>query len=72
MNIHLILSGTLPKDEGRFLYVPPMIWAAEENFDPGLIYLVLTSNLFQESDYYIDYRELLQENMNKDKKNSEE
>ena len=49
-----------------------MIWAAEENFDPGLIYLVLTSNLFQESDYYIDYRELLQENMNKDKKNSEE
>jgi len=51
------------------LYLPPMIWAAEENFDPGSICLVLASELFNESDYYRDYDEFLQEIMNKDKKN---
>ena len=71
-DIHLILNGTLPKDGGRFIYVHPMIWAAEENIDPGSICLVLTSDLFHESDYYRNYKELLQEIMNKDKKNSEE
>lgn len=31
--------------------IPPMIWAAEINFDPGSICLVLASELFDESDY---------------------
>lgn len=39
------------------LYLPPMIWAAEMNFDPGSVCLVLTSDLFDESDYYRDYDE---------------
>jgi dTDP-4-dehydrorhamnose 3,5-epimerase-like enzyme len=41
------------------LYVPPMIWAAEVNFDPGSVCLVLASELYNESDYYRDYDEYL-------------
>ena len=37
------------------LYIPPMIWAAEVNFDPGSICLVLASLLYNEADYYRDY-----------------
>jgi dTDP-4-dehydrorhamnose 3,5-epimerase-like enzyme len=33
------------------LHVPPMIWAAETNFRPGTVCLVLTSHLFEEADY---------------------
>lgn len=36
------------------LHVPPMIWAAETNFDPGTVCLVLTSHYFAESDYIRD------------------
>ena len=41
------------------LYIPPMIWAAETNFDPGTICLVLASNLFDEKDYYRNYDDYL-------------
>jgi hypothetical protein len=41
------------------LYIPPLIWAAEGNFDPGTVYLVLTSALYDEADYYRDYDEFL-------------
>ncbi|MEP7063558.1 MAG: FdtA/QdtA family cupin domain-containing protein [Betaproteobacteria bacterium] len=41
------------------LYVPPMIWAAEVNFDPGSVCLVLTSELYDENDYIRDYAEYL-------------
>lgn len=41
------------------LYVPPMIWAAEVNFDPGTTCLVLASKLYDEADYYRDYEEFL-------------
>lgn len=37
------------------LHIPPMIWAAEINFDPGSICLVLASAHFDETDYYRDY-----------------
>ena len=37
------------------LYIPPMIWAAETNFDPGSVCLVLASELYDASDYYRDY-----------------
>ena len=37
------------------LYVPPLIWSAEVNFDAGSVCLVLVSDLFNESDYYRDY-----------------
>jgi hypothetical protein len=36
-----------------------MIWAAETNFDPGTICLVLASNSFDETDYYRDYDDFL-------------
>lgn len=39
------------------LYIPPMIWAAEINFDPGSVCLVLASELYDASDYYRDYEE---------------
>lgn len=41
------------------LYIPPMIWAAELNFDPGSVCLVLASMAFNESDYYRDYDQFL-------------
>lgn len=39
------------------LHIPPMIWAAELNFDPGTVCLVLASDLFHEPDYIRDYAE---------------
>ena len=41
------------------LYIPPMIWAAEVNFDPGSVCLVLASKEYDESDYYRDYDEFI-------------
>lgn len=41
------------------LHVPPMIWAAEKNFDPGSVCLVLASDLFAESDYIRNYGDFL-------------
>lgn len=41
------------------LYIPPMIWAAEVNFDPGTICLCLASQLFDEADYYRYYDDFL-------------
>lgn len=41
------------------LYVPPMIWASELNFDPGTTYLVLASTKYDESDYIRNYEEFL-------------
>lgn len=37
------------------LHVPPTIWAAEVNFDPGTLCLVLASDTFSEADYIRDY-----------------
>lgn len=39
------------------LLIPPMIWAAEVNFDPGSVCLVLASELYNEADYIRDYAE---------------
>ncbi len=39
------------------LLIPPMIWAAEVNFDPGSVCLVLASELYNEADYIRDYTE---------------
>jgi dTDP-4-dehydrorhamnose 3,5-epimerase-like enzyme len=41
------------------LYVPPMIWAAEINFDPGSVCLVMASDFFNETDYIRDYEQFL-------------
>ena len=41
------------------LHVPPMIWAAEINFDPGSVCLVLASARYSEADYIRDYDEFL-------------
>jgi dTDP-4-dehydrorhamnose 3,5-epimerase-like enzyme len=41
------------------LHIPPMIWAAETNFDPGSVCLVLSSDYFLESDYVRDRDEYL-------------
>lgn len=41
------------------LHIPPMIWAAELNFDPGSVCLVLASMEFNEADYYRDYEQFL-------------
>ncbi len=42
------------------LYIPPMIWAAEVNFDHGSTCLVLASDFYDESDYYRDYQTFLE------------
>ena len=41
------------------LHIPPMIWAAEVNFDPGSVCLVLVSDCYQENDYIRDYDQFL-------------
>jgi hypothetical protein len=41
------------------LYVCPMIWRELDNFSSGAVCLVLASNLYDESDYYRDYRKFL-------------
>ena len=41
------------------LYVPPMIWAAEMNFDPGSVCLVLASECYDEGDYIRNYDEFI-------------
>jgi len=41
------------------LLVPPLIWAAEVNFDPGSVCLVLASHHYDENDYIRDYQEFL-------------
>jgi hypothetical protein len=43
-------------------YIPPMIWAAEVNFDAGSVCLVLASHLFDEADYYREYDEYVRAN----------
>lgn len=43
------------------LYIPPMIWAHEENFSSGGICLVLASMTYDENDYIRDYNDFLQE-----------
>ena len=43
------------------LHIPPLIWAAEVNFDPGSLCLVLASDSYDEDDYYRDYGEFLRD-----------
>jgi oxalate decarboxylase/phosphoglucose isomerase-like protein (cupin superfamily) len=42
------------------LHIPPLIWGAEVNFDPGSVCMVLASDHYHESDYLRDYDEYLQ------------
>ena len=44
------------------LYVPPMIWASEGDFDPGTVYVVLCSHLYEAADYIRDYDQFVAEN----------
>jgi oxalate decarboxylase/phosphoglucose isomerase-like protein (cupin superfamily) len=44
------------------LYVPPMIWAAEGDFDPGTVYVALCSHLYDANDYIRDYDRYVAEN----------
>lgn len=39
------------------LYVCPMIWRELDNFSSGSVCMVLASNLYDEDDYYRDYKE---------------
>ena len=41
------------------LHVVPMIWAAETNFSPGSVCVILTSDYYDEQDYYRDYDDFL-------------
>lgn len=41
------------------LHIPPMIWAAEVNFDPGSVCLVFASDKYDEADYIRDYAQFL-------------
>jgi dTDP-4-dehydrorhamnose 3,5-epimerase-like enzyme len=38
------------------LYVCPMIWRELDNFSSGSVCMVLASNVYEESDYYREYR----------------
>lgn len=41
------------------LHIPPMIWAAEINFDPGSVCLVMASAPYDEADYYRNYEDFV-------------
>lgn len=41
------------------LYVCPMIWRELDNFSSGSVCMVLASNLYDEADYFRDYKEFL-------------
>jgi dTDP-4-dehydrorhamnose 3,5-epimerase-like enzyme len=41
------------------LYIPAMIWRELENFSSGAVCLVLASTLYDEGDYYRDYKTYL-------------
>ena len=41
------------------LYVCPMLWRELDNFSSGSVCLVLASNVYDESDYYRNYKEYL-------------
>jgi oxalate decarboxylase/phosphoglucose isomerase-like protein (cupin superfamily) len=70
----ICLSGSfdVTVDDGEFeakihlnrpwkgLHIPPMIWAAETNFDPGSVCLVLASSEYIESDYIRDYEKYIE------------
>jgi hypothetical protein len=43
------------------LYIPPLIWASEGNFDPGTVYLVLTSDFYRPESYIRDFEVFLKE-----------
>jgi hypothetical protein len=43
------------------LYVAPMVWGQIENFSSGSVCMVLASGHFDESDYYRDYDEFIEE-----------
>lgn len=42
------------------LYIPPLIWREMDNFSSGSVCLVLASEVYDENDYYRDYREFIQ------------
>jgi hypothetical protein len=41
------------------LHLPPMVWREMDNFSSGSVCLVLTSEFYDEKDYYRDYCEFL-------------
>ena len=41
------------------LYIPPMIWATEVNFDSGSVCLVLASHDYDEADYIREYSKFI-------------
>ena len=41
------------------LYVCPMLWRELDNFSSGSVCMVLASNLYDEADYYRDYKTFL-------------
>lgn len=41
------------------LFVCPMMWRELDNFSSGSVCMVLASNVYDESDYYRDYKEYL-------------
>jgi uncharacterized RmlC-like cupin family protein len=43
----------------RGIYIPPMIWDTEINFEPGTVCVVLASDYYDEADYIRDYQEFL-------------
>jgi hypothetical protein len=42
------------------IYVCPMIWRELDNFSSASVCMVLASNLYDEADYYRDYKEFIQ------------
>lgn len=46
------------------LYIPQMVWREIDNFSSGAVCMVLASTLYDETDYYRDYQEYLNVQLN--------
>lgn len=46
-------------DPAHGVYIPPMVWAAQTNLQPGTVYMVFASAPYDEADYLRDYHGFL-------------
>ncbi len=42
------------------LYIPPLVWREIDNFSSNSVCVVLASHVYDESDYYRDYKDFLE------------
>ncbi len=66
-SLHVLLDDGVHRQEvildrpQSAVYIPPMVWAAQYQFTPDALLLVLASDVYQNEDYIRDYKQFLAE-----------